>query len=63
LNGSSSTIRKRTYPLKKSFTRFYLQGVVISFIEGELFHDKRRNLTLYEKLMLILLTGNRDVSY
>jgi hypothetical protein len=35
----------------------------MAFIEWELFHDKRRNLTVYEKLMSILLAYNPDEIY
>jgi hypothetical protein len=35
----------------------------MAFIEGELFHDKRRNLTVYEKLISILLAGSHDGIY
>jgi hypothetical protein len=36
---------------------------MMEFIEGELSYDKRRNLIVYEKLMLILLAGSRDGIY
>jgi hypothetical protein len=35
----------------------------MTFIDGELFHDKRRNFTVYEKLMSILLAKNLDDIY
>jgi hypothetical protein len=50
LNESSSTIRKGVWPFTKALIRFYWHEVLISFTEMESFHDKRRNLTVDEKL-------------
>jgi hypothetical protein len=52
LNGCSSTIREATWPFTNGSCRFYLHGVVMAFIECEVFHEKRRNLTVYERLMI-----------
>jgi hypothetical protein len=49
LNGSSSTIREGTRPIMKGPNRFYWHRVVMRFIEGELFHDKRKKLTVLER--------------
>jgi hypothetical protein len=46
----TSTIREWTWACTKSSSQFYWQGVVREFIEEELFYDKRRNLTVYERL-------------
>jgi hypothetical protein len=35
----------------------------MSFIEWMLFHDKRRSLIVYEKLMSILFAGIPDINY
>jgi hypothetical protein len=43
----SSIEEKELDRLRNYQGRFYWQGVVNAFIEEELFHDKRRNLTLY----------------
>jgi hypothetical protein len=34
----------------KASDRFYWHEIMMKFIEGKLFHDKRRNLTVYEQL-------------
>jgi hypothetical protein len=50
--GSSSTMREWTRPFRKCSSSFYWHEVVIGFIECELFHNKRRNLIVYEKHMV-----------
>jgi hypothetical protein len=35
----------------------------MTFIEGEVFHDKRRNLTVYETLPLIIVSSSRKDIY
>jgi hypothetical protein len=42
---------------------YYWMGVVMGFIEGELFYKKRRNLIGYKMLGSILLDENRDMIY
>jgi hypothetical protein len=42
--------REGTWPLTKSPHPFYFQEIVMTFIDGELFHDKRRNLTVCENI-------------
>jgi hypothetical protein len=49
LKGSSSTIREELDHLPKAPRRFYWYRVVMTFIEREFFHDKRRNLTVYKR--------------
>jgi hypothetical protein len=41
--------------LRKDFLRFYSQGVMMAFIEGGLFQDRRRNFTVYESLLVIFI--------
>jgi hypothetical protein len=45
---SSSTLKEGNLPFTKSFPQVYCHIVVIVFIEGERFHDKRRKFTVYE---------------
>jgi hypothetical protein len=42
--------RKELERLQNIFGRFYLFLVVIDFNEEELFHDKRMNLIVYERV-------------
>jgi hypothetical protein len=35
----------------------------MTFIEGDLFHDKRRNLTVYERLLSLLLAWITEEIY
>jgi hypothetical protein len=63
LNGSSSTIREGIWLFTKSPRGFYLQAVVMSFIEWELFHDKRMNLTFSANLLVIFICTNRNGIY
>jgi hypothetical protein len=58
-----STISQKFDPIRVIIIVLVWSEVVITFIEGELFHDKRRNLTVYEKLMSILLARSRDGIY
>jgi hypothetical protein len=40
-----------------------LAGIVMEFIEGELFQDKRRNLIVYKKFMANFIGTNHDGIY
>jgi hypothetical protein len=40
-----------------------LQRVVMAFIEEELFHNRRRNITIYERLYVDFIAGSRDGIY
>jgi hypothetical protein len=55
LNGSSSTIREGTWPFTSCFPLIWFARIVMGFIEWELFHDKRRNLTFYEMLSVVFI--------
>jgi hypothetical protein len=37
---------------RKTPGQFYLNGVVMGFIEWELVHDKRRQMKVYERLLV-----------
>jgi hypothetical protein len=50
LKRNSSTIREGTGWFTKNSNSILLEGDEMGFIECELFHDKRRNLMVYEKL-------------
>jgi hypothetical protein len=47
IEGGSIMIREWIWLFTKDFGRFYCHGVVMVFIEWELFHNKRNNLTVY----------------
>jgi hypothetical protein len=63
LKVSSSMMREATWPFRKITSRFYLQEIVMTFIEWELFHVKRSNLTVYEGSPSILFARSRDDIY
>jgi hypothetical protein len=45
--------------LSVDFTARFVMG----FLEWELFHDKRRRITFYQRLSLDFIAGNRDCIY
>jgi hypothetical protein len=49
LKGSSSMFREGTWSFTKGSDWSHWFYITKSFIEAKLFHDKRRNLTVYEK--------------
>jgi hypothetical protein len=55
LNDNSSKLKEGLIRLRKVPGRFTLNPG--SFIEKELFHDKRRNLTVYERLKVNFIVG------
>jgi hypothetical protein len=63
LNGCSSSIRERSTQFSKESHRFYWHVDEMIFIEGELSHNKRRNLTIYENSGSILFAPSRDDIY
>jgi hypothetical protein len=42
--------KKELDMLRKAHGEFYWYEVAITFMERDVFHDKRRNLNVYEKL-------------
>jgi hypothetical protein len=50
MKGSSSTTKDRTWPFTKSSQSIFVERRSDAFIEEENFQDKRRNLSIYEKL-------------
>jgi hypothetical protein len=52
LKGSSSTIREGTWHLRNAPVPFYLDRVLIEFIEEKFFHDRKRILIVYERLLV-----------
>jgi hypothetical protein len=53
--GALTRWEKELDRLRKAPHRFYLHGVVMAFIEWELFHDERRNLTVDKRLSFKLI--------
>jgi hypothetical protein len=58
-----SKIREATLPFRNVHDRFYLGGILMAFIERELFHDKRSKLTVYERFRLVLFAESFDGIY
>jgi hypothetical protein len=52
---SSSTIREGTWSFTKDSNRFNWFGIVMAFFDENLFHDKRRNLIVDERLPFDLI--------
>jgi hypothetical protein len=50
--GSSSTIKEGTWTFMKALCWFNWHRVVMTFIDEKLFQDKRKNLTVYEMLIV-----------
>jgi hypothetical protein len=50
IEGNSSAIREEIWPFMKGYLSILWLGVARTFIEMELFHDKRINLTFYVNL-------------
>jgi hypothetical protein len=52
LKTSSSIIREGTLSVLEKLLLMLFIHILLAFIEGELFHDQRRNLTVYERLLI-----------
>jgi hypothetical protein len=63
LNGSSSTIREGTLQFTKGSHQISWHGLVMAFIERELFHEKTSTWSFALSSKSILLAPNRDDFY
>jgi hypothetical protein len=63
IEGKFFTIGEELDHLRKTLYRFDLHRILMRFIEWELFHDKRRNLTVYERLLIELFSPSPDGIY
>jgi hypothetical protein len=54
---------KEFFRFQKAAFHFYWQGVVMKFIDGKIFHDKRRKLIAYKFPSSILMLPNCDDIY